>query len=141
MIETIPARMRLLIGNHALSIIGFQEPSSLTGNQSYLFSIQLFSWAFAKNPFRALNCSARQRTKNVGIARMGAIQRALFSGSEVSRIVSRMTQKVKNANNPPITGLATQDMTTFSITSQSIREVPCWTSMTKPTPTIPPMML
>ncbi len=119
------ARIRLLIGNQALASIGFQEPFSLTGNQSYLLSIHPSDCALEKKPFRALNWSASPRTKNVGIASIGASHLDLPIGSSASRMVSLTMKKVKNARRAPISGLATHDITTFWMTPQSIREVSC----------------
>ncbi len=107
------ARMRLLMGNHAFSAHGLKTPFSLTGSQSYLFAIQPLDSAFPKNPFRALNCSARPRTKKVGNAKIGANHFDLSIGLSASKIAIRTTVNERNAMIPPISGLATQDMTTF----------------------------
>ena len=135
------ARIMLLMGNQAFSTKGSQEPFSLTGSQSYLSSIQPLPSALAKKPFRALNWRAIPRTKNVGIAMIGASHLDLSSGLLDSRMVSRTIQNVPNARSPPMSGLATHDITTSCVFSQLIRDVSCWTSRTSPTPMIPPIML
>ena len=104
-------------------------------------SIQPLDSALEKNPLRALNWSAMPRTKKVGIAMIGASHLDLSSGLLDSRMVSRTIQNVPNARSPPISGLATHDMTTSWVFSQLISSVSCWTSRTSPTPMIPPIML
>ncbi len=99
-------------GNQALSANGFQTPSSLAGNQFDL-SIQPFRSALLMKPFSALNCRASPKTKNVGNARIGASHFERETGSSLSRIIFLIIMYEKYAINPPISGLAIHDMTTF----------------------------
>ena len=136
----INATIREFIGNQAFSANGSKTPFSFTGNQSFLSSIHPSEAALEMNPFSALNCNARPNVKNVGKARIGANHLDLAIGSSASRILARTIKNVMNARIPPISGLATHDMTTFLTTSQSISEALCCTSRTNPTPTIPPII-
>ena len=136
----INATINELIGNQAFSAIGLNTPFSFTGSQSFLSSIHPSESALEINPFRALNCNARPNVKNVGSARIGANHLDLSMGLSASRILTRTMKNVKKARIPPINGLATQDMTTFLTTSQSISDALCCTSRTNPTPTIPPII-
>ena len=142
MLAIIPitlARISELRGNQALSANGSNTPSSFAGSQFDL-SIQPFLSALLMNPFNALNCRASPKTKNVGNARIGASHFERDTGSSLSRIIFLMIMYEKNAINPPISGLATQDITTLRTTSQSINVVSCLTSKTRPTPIIPPII-
>ena len=140
------ASIKLLIGNQAIDspaaflAQGLKTPFSFTGNQSYLFSIHPFSAALEKKPFSALNCKASPNTKNVGSANIGANHLDLSIGLSASRMAIRTTVNDRKAIIPPIKGLATQDITTFRTTNQSIRDVLCCTSRIRPTPRIPPII-
>ena len=91
-------------------------------------------------PVRALYCSARPRTKNVGKASIGASHIERSTGLSLSRMSFLMIINEKKPIKPPINGLATHDMTTLRTTSQSMRLVEYFTSRISPTPRIPPMM-
>ena len=139
------ATIREFIGNQAFSANGSKTPFSFTGNQSFLSVTHLrpnisLPSILEMNPFSALNCNAKPNVKNVGKARIGANHLDLAIGSSASRILARTIKNVMNARIPPISGLATHDMTTFLTTSQSISEALCCTSRTNPTPTIPPII-
>ena len=71
---------------------------------------------------------------------MGASHRERSIGFSFSRMSFLMIMNEKKPSNPPITGLATQETTTFWTTSQSIKVVSYLTSNMRPTPRIPPMM-
>ena len=134
------ASMMELIGIQALGAHGSNTPSSFTGSQSFLFSIQPFEAALEMNPLSALYWRARPKTKNVGKASMGANHCDRFIGSSLSKINFWIITKEKKPMRPPMSGLATHDMTTFLTTSQSMRLVEYLTSKIRPTPRIPPMM-
>ena len=143
MLETAPmaaASMMELRGIQAFSAHGLKTPFSFTGNQSFLSSIHPLEAAFDMNPLRALYCSARPRTKNVGKASIGASHIERSTGLSLSRMSFLMIINEKKPIKPPINGLATHDMTTFRTTSQSMRLVEYFTSRISPTPRIPPMM-
>ena len=80
------ASMMELMGIQAFSAQGSNTPFSLTGNQSFLSSIQPLEAAFEMNPLRALYWRAKPRTKNVGKASTGASHLERSTGLSLSRM-------------------------------------------------------
>ena len=107
-----------LRGNHAPSSNMLKVVPSLEGNHSALFKNPSESRRLI-NPFMALYCKAKPRTKNVGNARIGAIIRDLSIGSSASIITFLTITNVVYAKIPPSKGDATQLITILVTTAQS----------------------